>query len=115
MCAKINHLYVIIFFPLKLIRLKSNQSSEKNTNWINFYSGCFAASIVEGFVVANDMDNKRCYLMTHQVKRIQSPNCMIINHDARILPNMRLSKDEVGLFTWQIMCSHVNQYLVKYD
>ena len=47
-------------------------------------------------MVANDFDNKRCYLMTHQVKRIQSPNCMIINHDARILPNMVTSLDEVG-------------------
>ena len=51
-------------------------------------------------MVANDMDNKRCYLMTHQVKRIQSPNCMIINHDARSLPNMATSLDEV--------CSHTD-------
>ncbi|XP_060569346.1 RNA cytosine-C(5)-methyltransferase NSUN2-like [Ruditapes philippinarum] len=50
--------------------------------------------VPSGYVVANDMDNKRCYLMTHQVKRIQSPNCMIINHDARILPNMFTSNDE---------------------
>ena len=53
-------------------------------------------SVTDGFVVANDMDNKRCYLMTHQVKRIQSPNCMIINHDARTLPNMLTSLEEVG-------------------
>lgn len=55
----------------------------------------FIFPLPEGYVVANDMDNKRCYLMTHQVKRIQSPNCMIINHDARILPNMFTSKDTV--------------------
>ncbi|KAL4234994.1 tRNA (cytosine(34)-C(5))-methyltransferase [Mactra antiquata] len=58
--------------------------------------------VPEGFVVANDRDNKRCYLMTHQVKRIQSPNCMIINHDARVLPNMATSDDE-------------NPQFVKYD
>ena len=57
-------------------------------------------AVVEGFVVANDMDNKRCYLMTHQVKRIQSPNCMIINHDARVLPNMSLSANEVRMFEY---------------
>ncbi|XP_052816102.1 RNA cytosine-C(5)-methyltransferase NSUN2-like [Mya arenaria] len=50
--------------------------------------------VPDGYVVANDADNKRCYLMTHQVKRLQSPNCMIINHDARILPNMFTSKSE---------------------
>lgn len=54
--------------------------------------------VPEGFVVANDMDNKRCYLMTHQVKRIQSPNCMIINHDARILPNMVTSLEDNAPF-----------------
>ena len=59
--------------------------------------------ISEGFVVANDMDNKRCYLMTHQVKRIQSPNCMIINHDARSLPNMVTSLEEVSsIFTFLV-------------
>ncbi|XP_062582510.1 RNA cytosine-C(5)-methyltransferase NSUN2-like [Saccostrea cucullata] len=43
----------------------------------------------EGYVVANDVDNKRCYLMTHQVKRLNSPCCAIINHDASYLPNLR--------------------------
>lgn len=45
--------------------------------------------IPEGYVVANDVDNKRCYLMTHQVKRLNSPCCAIINHDASYLPNLR--------------------------
>ena len=45
--------------------------------------------LTEGFVVANDLDNKRCYMMVHQVKRLQSPCCIIINHDASCLPNMR--------------------------
>ncbi|XP_060081497.1 RNA cytosine-C(5)-methyltransferase NSUN2-like [Ylistrum balloti] len=43
----------------------------------------------EGFVIANDVDNKRCYLMVHQVKRLQSPCCAIINHDATSLPKLR--------------------------
>jgi len=42
-------------------------------------------------VIANDMDNKRCYLMVHQVKRLESPNCMIINHDATKLPNLTMT------------------------
>ncbi|XP_048751869.2 RNA cytosine C(5)-methyltransferase NSUN2-like isoform X3 [Ostrea edulis] len=45
--------------------------------------------VPEGYVIANDVDNKRCYLMTHQVKRLNSPCCAIINHDASYLPNLR--------------------------
>jgi len=41
-----------------------------------------------GFVVANDSDNARCYLLTHQVKRLQSPCIMITNHDAACMPNI---------------------------
>jgi len=40
-----------------------------------------------GFVVANDSDNSRCYMLTHQVKRLQSPCIMITNHDASCMPN----------------------------
>lgn len=45
--------------------------------------------IPEGFVIANDLDNKRCYMLMHQLKRLESPNFMIINHDASALPNFR--------------------------
>ncbi len=47
--------------------------------------------LAEGFVIANDSDNKRCYLMVHQVKRLSSPCFMIMNHDASQLPNFRLN------------------------
>jgi tRNA (cytosine34-C5)-methyltransferase len=43
----------------------------------------------EGFVIANDLDNKRCYMLMHQLKRLESPNFMIVNHDASTMPNMR--------------------------
>ncbi len=38
----------------------------------------------EGFVIANDADNKRCYIMVHQAKRLNSPCCMIVHHDASL-------------------------------
>lgn len=41
-----------------------------------------------GLVVANDSDNSRCYMLTHQAKRLQSPSIIITNHDAAIMPNM---------------------------
>ena len=42
--------------------------------------------MTEGFVVANDSDNKRCYLMVHQVRRLASSNFLVMNMDAAILP-----------------------------
>ena len=34
-----------------------------------------------GFVVANDADPKRAYLLTHQINRLSAPNIVIINHE----------------------------------
>eukprot|EP00049_Salpingoeca_infusionum_P004386 m.78659 g.78659 ORF g.78659 m.78659 type:complete len:797 (-) comp12542_c0_seq1:1531-3921(-) len=48
----------------------------------------------EGFVVANDADYKRCYLLMHQVKRLQSANFMITNHDASIYPTLYTGEGE---------------------
>ncbi|XP_071785595.1 RNA cytosine-C(5)-methyltransferase NSUN2-like [Asterias amurensis] len=48
----------------------------------------------EGFVVANDADNKRCYIMVHQAKRLNSPCCMIVNHDASVFPTIRAAQGQ---------------------
>ena len=50
-------------------------------------------------MIGNDVDNKRCYLMVHQVKRLQSPNLMIINHDATKLPNMTYTNPVSGVMS----------------
>ncbi|XP_065064301.1 RNA cytosine-C(5)-methyltransferase NSUN2-like isoform X2 [Rhopilema esculentum] len=39
-----------------------------------------------GVIVANDSNNRRCYMLVHQSKRLQSPCCMITNHDASVYP-----------------------------
>ena len=44
--------------------------------------------LLSGLVIANDADNSRCYMLVHQVKRIQSPNVIITNHDASIFPKI---------------------------
>lgn len=46
---------------------------------------CFYV-VSEGFVVANDSDNKRCYLMVRQVRRLASCNYLVMNMDASTLP-----------------------------
>ena len=39
-----------------------------------------------GVVVANDADNRRCYMLVHQTKRLNSPAFMVTNHDASVFP-----------------------------
>ncbi|XP_078606922.1 RNA cytosine-C(5)-methyltransferase NSUN2-like isoform X2 [Branchiostoma floridae x Branchiostoma japonicum] len=46
-----------------------------------------------GFVVANDADNKRCYMLVHQAKRLNSPCFLVTNHDASHMPNMTVPSD----------------------
>lgn len=60
----------------------------------------------EGFVIANDVDNKRCYLLVHQAKRLSSPCIMVVNHDAACLPRLQMDvngRKEV-LFYDRILC-----------
>jgi len=39
-------------------------------------------SIPKGFVLANDADNKRAYLLTHQMNRFNTMNVVVSNHFA---------------------------------
>ena len=55
--------------------------------------------IPSGFCVANDANNARCYMLVHQAKRLNSPCCLVVNHDAQGMPKMRVrsgDKDEAG-------------------
>jgi 16S rRNA C967 or C1407 C5-methylase (RsmB/RsmF family) len=57
---------------------------------------CFVS---DGFVVANDVDNSRCYLLVHQaLKRMPTPCCIVINHDAQSLPNMYLEVSYIDYY-----------------
>ena len=46
-----------------------------------------------GFVVANDSDYKRSHMLTHQVKRLNSPNLIVTNHDAQFYPRIKLDSE----------------------
>ncbi|KAG7213694.1 hypothetical protein KM043_002935 [Ampulex compressa] len=48
----------------------------------------------EGFVIANDLDNNRCYMLVHQAKRLNSPNILITNHDSSIMPNFTITQSD---------------------
>ena len=41
-----------------------------------------------GFVIANDVDLKRCNLLTHQTKRANSPGLLVTNHEAQHFPDI---------------------------
>ena len=43
-----------------------------------------------GYVVANDTDVKRAYMLTHQARRLNSPSLFITQNDARFLPNLKI-------------------------
>ncbi|RNA05241.1 tRNA (cytosine(34)-C(5))-methyltransferase, partial [Brachionus plicatilis] len=66
----------------------------KTAQLIEFLHQDKVNSVPSGLVVANDLENKRCYLLMHQLKRLESPNFMIINHDSSSLPNFRVDLEE---------------------
>ncbi|OKL56015.1 hypothetical protein UA08_08694 [Talaromyces atroroseus] len=43
-----------------------------------------------GLLIANDSDYKRAHLLIHQMKRLNSPNLIVTNHDATFFPSVRL-------------------------
>lgn len=50
--------------------------------------------IPAGFVVANDVDNNRCYMLVHQAKRLNSPCFLVTNHDSSFLPNFFMTNGD---------------------
>lgn len=68
---------------------------------------------LEGFVIANDVDNKRCYLLVHQAKRLSSPCIMVVNHDASSIPRLTVDVDgrKEILFYDRILCDVPCRYL----
>lgn len=57
------------------------------------HAGC--DSLPTGFVVSNDVDNNRCYMLVHQAKRLSSACFVVTNADGANFPQLKL-KDEAG-------------------
>ncbi|XP_045455997.1 tRNA (cytosine(34)-C(5))-methyltransferase [Melitaea cinxia] len=49
--------------------------------------------IPSGFVIANDVDNSRCYMLVHQAKRLNSPCIVITNHDSAVMPSLVIADE----------------------
>lgn len=43
-----------------------------------------------GLVIANDVNYQRAQMLIHQVKRLNSPNLIVMNHDATMFPSIQL-------------------------
>lgn len=48
-----------------------------------------------GLLIANDADYKRAHMLIHQMKRLNSPNLIVTNHDATIFPSIKLPSEPV--------------------
>lgn len=57
-----------------------------------------------GFVIANDSDYKRSHMLVHQVKRMNSPNFLVVNHDAQLFPRIQVDGVEGHIKFDRILC-----------
>ena len=46
-----------------------------------------------GLLIANDADYKRAHMLIHQMKRLNSPNLIVTNHDATMYPSIKLPSE----------------------
>ncbi|VVD00023.1 unnamed protein product [Leptidea sinapis] len=60
-------------------------------------------SMPTGFVIANDVDNSRCYMLVHQAKRLNSPSILITNHDSAVLPAFKVTDPQQLKFD-RVLC-----------
>lgn len=57
-----------------------------------------------GFVIANDSDYKRSHMLVHQVKRLNSPNFLVVNHDAQLFPRIQVDGVEGHIKFDRVLC-----------
>lgn len=70
---------------------KPNPGYLSNTCWGFWFTW------IDGCVIANDLDVKRCYLLTHIVQQLGSPSFMVTNYNAQFFPSLLQS----GLYLHQ--------------
>ena len=51
-----------------------------------------------GLLIANDSDWKRAHMLVHQMKRLNSPNLIVTNHDAAMYPSIKMPSNEPQRF-----------------
>ncbi|KAI5280613.1 hypothetical protein KEM54_003605, partial [Ascosphaera aggregata] len=78
----------------KIIEENDNLRKEGKVTFNDTVAGDFTGfeddGRTTGLLIANDSDYKRAHLLIHQMKRLNSPNLIVTNHDATIFPSIRL-------------------------
>ncbi|ETE62867.1 tRNA (cytosine(34)-C(5))-methyltransferase [Ophiophagus hannah] len=113
-CGNISRQEAVSMIPPLLLNIQPHHKildmcaapGSKTAQLIEMLHADMSVPFPEGFVIANDVDNKRCYLLVHQAKRLNSPCIMVINHDASSIPNIQLNKNgkKEILFYDRILC-----------
>jgi multisite-specific tRNA:(cytosine-C5)-methyltransferase len=49
-----------------------------------------------GLLIANDVNYQRAQMLVHQVKRLNSPNLIVMNHDATMFPSIELPSESAS-------------------
>lgn len=70
----------------KAIKIAKGEATSDASNGQNMEDGGRAT----GMLVANDVNYQRAQMLVHQVKRLNSPNLIVMNHDATMFPSIEL-------------------------
>ncbi|KAG5673382.1 hypothetical protein PVAND_003438 [Polypedilum vanderplanki] len=97
---------VVSMIPPLLLNVKSHHKcidlcaspGSKTSQIIEALHSDASGKIPKGYVIANDIDNKRCYMLVHQAKRLNSPCCLITNTDAGRFPNLYNNENKIIKF-----------------
>ena len=65
------------------------KEEEKDGDWLD-------DGRTTGLLIANDVDYKRSHMLIHQMKRLNSPNLIVTNHDATLFPSIKLPSGKAG-------------------
>ena len=95
-CGAISRQEAVSMIPPMLLDVKSHHlvldmcaaPGSKTAQIIEMMHSTCSEGIPTGSILANDADHKRCYMLTHQLKRLNTPCVIVTNHDASIYPKL---------------------------
>lgn len=98
-CGAISRQESVSMIPPLLLDVQSNHlvldmcaaPGSKTAQIIEMMHADSQDSMPTGAVLANDADHKRCYMLTHQIKRLNTPCAIVTNHDASIYPKIHFT------------------------
>ena len=101
-CGAISRQEAVSMIPPMLLDVKSHHlvldmcaaPGSKTAQIVEMMHSTCTKGIPTGSILANDADHKRCYMLTHQLKRLNTPCVVVTNHDASIYPKLHTTDAE---------------------